>query len=414
MLTTLFPRNFHTYSALPLLGSVADTFDDWLLDRGYTVNSRKFAIQMLRHIDKDLRRRGIEQVTDLTHSTLHRSWRVLIQRFHSKAGTVRVLEHYLKMRGLLSRDDKAAPYSEIDSQVTAYADYLQEVRGCAQKTICEHVRTAQYFLTHLGKRSRRLQTLTSSDVEKYIKKAGKRLSRRSLQQGISDLRSFLRFLAAKGQIPPGLDTRIDTPRVYRLEQLPRSLPWEMVRAFLRSIDRTTDKGLRDYTMFLLIATYGLRVSEIAALTLENIQWRTNRIRILQRKTSAPLELPLTNEVGTALFKYLKRVSPRPPHRQIFLRMTTPIGPLSPISVSAAFPVWSRRSGLGIPFKGAHCLRHSYASNLLKNHTSLKTIGDILGHQCAESTVTYLRLATNDLRDVALPVPMKPAQKEVRS
>ena len=414
MLTTLFPRNFHRYSALPLLGSVADTFDDWLLDRGYTVNSRKFAIHMLRHIDKDLRRRGIEQVTDLTYSTLYRSWRVLIQRFHSKAGTVRVLEHYLKMRGLLSRDDKAEPYSEIDSLVTAYADYLQEVRGCAQKTICEHVRTAQYFLTHLGKRSRRLQTLTSSDVEKYIKKAGKRLSRRSLQQAVSDLRSFLRFLAAKGQIPPGLDTRIDTPRVYRLEQLPRSLPWEMVRAFLQSIDRTTDKGLRDYTMFLLIATYGLRVSEIAALTLENIQWRPNRIRILQRKTSAPLELPLTNEVGTALFKYLKRVSPRPPHRQIFLRMTTPIGPLSPISVSAAFQAWSRRSGLGIPFKGAHCLRHSYASNLLKNHTSLKTIGDILGHQCAESTVTYLRLATNDLRDVALPVPMKPAQKEVRS
>jgi integrase/recombinase XerD len=414
MLTALFPRNFHTYSALPLLGSVADNFDDWLLNRGYTVNSRKLAIHMLRHIDKDLCRRGIEQATDLTHSTLHRSWRVLIQRFHSKGGTVRVLEHYLKMRGLLSRDDKAEPYSEIDIQVTAYADYLQEVRGCAQKTICEHVRTAQYFLTHLEKRLQRLQTLTSSDLEEYIKKAGKRLSRRSLQQAVSDLRSFLRFLAAKGEIPTGLDTRIDTPRVYRLEQLPRSLPWEMVRAFLRSIDRTTDKGLRDYTIFLLIATYGLRVSEIAALTLENIQWRTNRIRILQRKTSAPLELPLTNEVGTALFKYLKRVSPRPPHRQIFLRVTAPIGPLNPISVTAAFQLWSRRSGLGIPFKGAHCLRHSYASNLVKNHTSLKTIGDILGHRCAESTVTYLRLATNDLRDVALPMPMKPEQKEVRS
>jgi len=414
MLTTLFPRNFHTYSALPLLGSLADSFDDWLLDRGYTVNARKFAIHMLRHIDKDLCRRRIEQVTDLTHSTLHRSWRVLIPRFHSKAGTVRVFEHYLKMRGLLSDDDKAEPCSEIDLQVTSYADYLQEVRGCAQSTICEHVRTAKYFLTHLGKRSRRLQTLTSSDLEEYIKKAGKRLSRRSLQQAVSDLRSFLRFLAAKGEIPPGLDTRIDTPRIYRREQLPRSLPWEMVRAFLQSIDRTTDNGLRDYTIFLLIATYGLRVSEIAALTFENIQWRTNRIRILQRKTSAPLELPLTNEVGTALFKYLKRVPPHPHHRHIFLRMTAPIGPLKPVSVSSAFQVWSRRTGLGIPCQGAHCLRHSYASNLLKNHTSLKTIGDILGHRCAESTLTYLRLATNDLRDVALPIPMKPEQKAVRS
>ena len=178
-----------------------------------------------------------------------------------------LLEHgdSAKDAWLASDDDKAEPCSEIDLQVTVYADYLQEV-GCAQSTICEHVRTAKYFLTHLGKRSRRLQTLTSSDLEEYIKKAGKRLSR-SLQQAVSDLRSFLRFLAARGEIPPGLDTRIDTPRIHRREQLPRSLPWEMIRAFLQSIDRTTDKGIRDYTIFLLIATYGLRASEIAAITL---------------------------------------------------------------------------------------------------------------------------------------------------
>ena len=414
MLATLFPKAFHKHSSLPLLGSIADKFDDWLLDRGYTVGSRTNAIEMLRHIDKDLRRRGVEHVTHLTHSTLSCSWRAFPQRFASRAGTVRVLEQYLKARNFLNGRDGIELRSEIEVQVAAYADYLQEVRGCARRTICGHIRTAKYFLTHLRRGARELQALTGGDLEGYIKRAGRRLGRGGLQNEVGVLRSFLRFLAAKGKVPPGLDGQIDSPRLYRLEQLPRSLPWETVRAFLRSIDRTTTLGLRDYTMFLLIATYGLRVSEIVALRLENIQWRTNRIKIVQRKTSMPLELPLTNEVGTALFKYLHRVPPRPPHRQIFLRMIAPIGPLKPTAVTRAFHAWSRRSGLGIPSQGAHCMRHAYAANLLRNGTSLKTIGDILGHQCARSTVTYLRLAIGDLRDVALPLPTRPEQKEERS
>ena len=106
MLTTLFQRTFHKYLALPLLGAIANDFDDWLLAQGYAVNSRAHAIEMFPHIDKDLRRRGIEHVTRLTHSTLRLCWRVLIRRFAAKAGTVRVLERYLETRGLLNGDDK--------------------------------------------------------------------------------------------------------------------------------------------------------------------------------------------------------------------------------------------------------------------------------------------------------------------
>src|SRR5437762_6015363 len=134
MLTTLFPKACHAHSSLPPLGSIADNFDDWLLDRGYKVTSRTNAIEMLHHIDSDLRRRGIKHITRLTHGILHRSWRALIPRFPTWACTVRVLERYLKTRGLLDEDDKAEPCSKIDVQITAYADYLQEVRGCAQGT----------------------------------------------------------------------------------------------------------------------------------------------------------------------------------------------------------------------------------------------------------------------------------------
>ena len=207
-----------------------------------------------------------------------------------------------------------------------------------------------------------------------------------------------------GRVPHGLASQIDTPRLYRLEQLPRALPWDTVCALLRSIDTTTAMGRRDYAMFLLIATYGLRASEVVAFTLDDIRWRQGSLRIDQRKTSSPLELPLTNEVLSALVKHLKQTPPPAPYRRVFLRMRAPIGVLKPTAITEAFQALVRKSRLGISFQGPHCLRHSYAAHLLKNGTPLKTIGDILGHRTAESTSMYLRLATGDLREVALAVP----------
>ena len=225
--------------------------------------------------------------------------------------------------------------------------------------------------------------------------------------------------SSAGEAPTGLDTQIDTPRVYRGEQLPRALPWDTVLAFLRTIDRTSPLGRRDHTIFLLMATYGLRTCEVVTLTLDDVQWRAGRLRIPQRKTRGSLWLPLTDEVGTALLDYLRhgraalhvrrqRASFQGPppcsYRELFLRCRTPRGVLKPTAVTEAFQAWSKRSGLAIPFQGPHCMRHSYAVHLLRSGLSLKTIGDLLGHRTLESTCVYLRLAVDDLRDVALSLP----------
>jgi integrase/recombinase XerD len=235
---------------------------------------------------------------------------------------------------------------------------------------------------------------------------------------VAHLRAFLRFAGSRGEAPIGLDTQIDTPRVYREEQLPRALSWEIVQALLRAIDRTTPGGLRDYAIFLLISTYGLRASEIVSLTLDDVEWRARRLRIRQRKTAGVLWLPLTDEVATALLDYLRQGRPQlavrryrrgfqtdpPKYREVFLRCHTPAGVLKSTAVTEAFQAWSRRSELEIPFQGVHCLRHSYALHLLRSGLSLKTIGDLLGHRSSESTCVYLRLATDDLREVALSFP----------
>jgi site-specific recombinase XerD len=281
------------------------------------------------------------------------------------------------------------------------------VRGLAPRTIEEHRRSACGFLDHLDYDAHPacLEGLSAGQVEAFVRLSAARLGRGAQQHLVAHLRSLLRFLAAKGQCPSGLDTTIDTPRLYRLEQLPRALPWDTVQVLLQAIDRHTPVGLRDYTMLFLIATYGLRVSEIAALTLDDIHWRQGWLQVPRCKTHRSLQLPLTDEVADALMHYLRHARPNQvPYRALFLRHQNPIRPLSRVAVSGVFRRWATRSGVDVPFYGAHCLRHAYAVHLLRTGTSLKTIGDLLGHSHSNSTYVYLRLATEELREVALSVP----------
>ena len=406
MLQSLLPRTHQKFRALPLLGSVADGFDDWLATSGYTRGSRKLTIRFLTHADADLRKRGVRNIAKLSRPILYDSWRKLIKDFPCHAGTVRTLARYLNGVGLIETGpiEKAPSVSSATLLSDEYANYLLEVRGFSRSTVSHHRVASRCFLEHMEARPVALAAVQPSDIEAYVTQAGQRMCRASLQHEIAVVRGLLRFLSTDGRVRTGLDRQIDTPRLYRLEQLPRALPWDTVTKLLKSIDTKSAMGLRDYAMFLLIATYGLRASEVVAITLDDIRWRQGSLRIHQRKTQSPLELPLTNEVSAALVKHLRRTPPTAPHRRIFLRMRAPIGILKPTAITEAFQALVRGSGMEIPFHGPHCLRHSFAVQLLKNGTSLKMIGDILGHRTAESTSVYLRLATGDLREVSLPIP----------
>ncbi len=409
MLRSLLPKAHHKFLSLPLLGPITDGFDDWLAASGFTRGSRKFSIWMLPRVDANLRRRRIDEVAKLNHAVLHRCWKALMKIYPCGAGTVHTLERYLISSGLIVDGRQTTPQTSTLSE--DYTNHLCQVRGFSASTVSSHRRTAQSFLQHLKESGIAVGRIRASNIETYISKAGRRLSRASLQHDIAALRGFLRFLTTDGRLPAGLDLQIDTPRLYRLEQLPRAVAWETVRTLLQSVDTKSPMGLRDYAMFLLIATYGLRASEVVAVGLDDIHWRRGVLRIHQRKTSSALELPLTNEVVSALVKHLKRTPPPEPYRRVFLRMRAPMGLLKPTAVAEAFQALVRKSGLSISYQGPHCLRHAYALHLLKNGTPLKTIGDILGHRTAESTSMYLRLATGDLREVALAVPGAHTSKE---
>lgn len=403
MLTDLFPKGHARYSSLRLLGPILDGFARWLHQQGYPRIPLRCHVRTTRRLEAKLRRRGCRSLGDVTRDRLRACGPRHSQTDANLASTVRLLERYLGQQGHFA---PPGPPSRIESKLAAYELHLQRVRGLARKTIAQHRFTASQFLQHLSfeRDPSRLAQLTASHVESFVQLTGQRLERASLQHTVAQLRAFLRYLVLLGEIHPGLDAQIDTPRVYRLEQLPRALPWETVQAFLRGIKRTTPLGRRDYAIFLLIATYGLRASEVVALKFEDIEWRAGRLRVAQRKTAAPLLLPLTDTVASSLLDYLRLGRPPSSCRELFVRHRAPAGVLKPTAVTEAFQAWSRRGGLKIPFQGPHSLRHSYAVRLLRQGTTLKTIGDLLGHRSAESTCVYLRLAVEDLREVALPLP----------
>jgi integrase/recombinase XerD len=410
MLKAVVPQVHRRYSSLRPLGSILDDFTDWLLQRGYrrsVIRDRLFAAN---RINRALRQRSCWTIDDITRQALRACMPIDSRDDPKFASTLRSLERYFDERGLLNASGPPSQRVRSESLLQDYGLYLESVRGFVSSTISDHLVTASNFLDHLSYEANPscLRDLTHKHLEAFIRVTVEGISRESLQHEIAHLRSFLRFLAGRGQAMTGLETQIDTPRVYKGERLPHSLPWDTVRAFLLSIDRTTSLGVRDYVIFLLMATYGLRCSEIVALKLDDIQWRTHRLLVFQRKTASHLVLPLTDPVGEALVDYLSRGRPKLPFREVFVRNRAPAGSLNAGAVSKSFAACVRRSGLPIPFMGPHCLRHSYAVHLLRQGVPLKTIGDVLGHKSAESTCVYLRLAVEDLRDVGLCLPAETA------
>lgn len=403
MLKKLVPGSWEKYVSLPVLGAVVGAFAGWLSERGFARTSVRSHLRATVVVDRDLRRAGVRDASGISRQALEQCVRGNAQD-QGVLATIRSLERFLGEQGAMTDPQRVRSFK--DAIVADYAAYLTDVRGLVATTVSGHLGTVSRFLTGLGddELAFRLSTLSPHDLEAFVRSAGQHYGRDTLSHVVANLRSFLRFLGVRGLAPSRLDSHVDSPRTYRRERLPRSLPWETVRALLQSIDQRGAKGVRDYAMLLLIATYGLRCCEIVGLTLNDIDWRQRRIRVPQRKTGSVVFLPLNDEVGTVLERYLRQARSASSRREVFLRMRAPSGALRPTAVSSAFDWWARRSGLGIPYKGAHCLRHSYAVNLLRRGTPLKTIGDILGHHLAESTCMYLGLALEDLRAVALPVP----------
>lgn len=377
----------------------------WFSHHGYTRLTICNHIKALTRLVRWLQRLRGPDLKGLTQSDLSSAYDWFRKREPGVAGTTRALEKFFRERQFIP-EGKTPPLPASERELEDHGTYLREACGLTTTTIQGHQSRLRFFLRFLkfDEHASVIRTLRMDQIEVFLRKAARTNNRFSLQHVVASLRGFLRRKHVQGVLKRPLHQHIDTPRTYRLEQLPRSLPWEQVVALLRSIDRSRPDGLRDFTLLYLAAAYGLRSSELVRLTLDDINWRAGVLHVSQSKTRQTLQLPLTEEAGGVLARYLKNGRPQSEHRQLFLRRRAPTGPLAHTAVHDILEYRIRRSGLELPLLGTHVLRHSFAVHLLRRGVPMRQIGEALGHRDCQSTAVYLRLAVDDLRDVGLPVP----------
>jgi integrase/recombinase XerD len=287
-----------------------------------------------------------------------------------------------------------------------YREWLQVQRGLAQASIRALMWEGRNFLSWYAAQSPLddLRKLNVRDIDIYFEMRAAGLRRRSLKDVAERLRSLMRFLYTTDRIGIDLARRIIAPVLHAYESIPSALSAEQISAVLKNTRKDRSPlGYRDYAMLLLLSTYGLRDGEITRLRLEDIDWRAETLHIRHSKTGANSKLPLMTEVGEALLNYLRRGRPKTDAREIFIRARAPYQRLS----SLYSEVRRRLEAAGVkPLGkcGPHTFRHARAVSLLRASVSRKVIGDLLGHRSEEATLAYLKLATEDLRAIALEIP----------
>ena len=288
----------------------------------------------------------------------------------------------------------------------AYETWLRDERGLATASIDALMWEARHFLVWQLDRggAASLIELSVRDIDLYMERRTPGLRRKSLKDVAERLRSLLRYMYRTGHVPIDLAPHVIAPLLYAYEGVPSTLERGQIVAVLEATKNDiSPMGLRDYAMLQLLATYGLRSGEIRNLLLEDIDWRAESLRVLHSKTRACSYLPLMAPVGEALLDYLRQGRPQTDKREVFIRSRAPHLPLRNIYSE----IRRRLSAAGVkpPGKcGPHIFRHARAVELLRASVPRKIIGDLLGHRSTESTIPYLKLATEDLRAIALGVP----------
>lgn len=291
--------------------------------------------------------------------------------------------------------------------VRNYDTWMVEMRGLSPNTRRNNCFEMVSFLRWLQDHGTSIETLHLADLDAYTASRLVAMKRRSKANVISALRGVLRYLFDSNQIATDLADAIERPIVYEHEATPMTIPRSDIDRLLEiaRVDRT-QLGIRNYAILMLLSTYGLRSGEIRGLRLSDIDWRHERIHIRHTKTGACSDLPLLRGPADALFDYLKCARPVTSTREVFVQAVAPYAPLRG-GLHRVLNHAIQAAGVSLSGKrGVHVLRHSRAESLLGSGVSIKVIGDILGHYSTRGTAMYLKLATDDLRSVALELPQE--------
>jgi integrase/recombinase XerD len=289
-----------------------------------------------------------------------------------------------------------------------FDSYLRDLKGLVPKSREAILRAARRMIAwHRRTKPRQpLGRLSVKDVLACAADIAERYAcHRTRSKAMTCLRGFLRYLRWSGVCRDDLSRYVPRVPIWRAATLPDHLAWEDVRRLIASIDVSVHAGRRDRALLLLVATTGMRNGEIRRLHLGDVRWRRGEILLRRTKNRRERAVPLLQETGRALADYILRARPRVADRHIFLTHRPPFRHFRVSSgVSALVRRHLGRLGVRTRWGGAHLLRHSLATQMVRQERPIKEVSDLLGHQSIEATSVYVKVALPQLASCALPFP----------
>lgn len=297
-------------------------------------------------------------------------------------------------------------YKEAKSKTisdTRIEQYLQDLqyRGYSHASLISFSRVLHCFYDMIDMQDSE-EPITLADIDKGIETyTSRHTNRRTIEAYMNRIRTYLRYATEQGWCQSGLDKAVTSPRMYKEENLPSFIPWNIVQKTLGRMKNAKGKSAkRNYTIVLLLATYGLRCSEVANLKISDIDWRKEQIHIHRAKNGKSQTLPLLHSVGEEIIAYLREARKNDSKSDSLFFCAK--APFRPITCHAIHDIVRRAitTDVKIKHKGPHALRHSHATFLINNDQTMKEVGDLLGHTSLDSTKIYAKVDFQSLREVS--------------
>jgi len=402
MLESSFQKHGISKRCPDALAAELQTFTTSLIEQGYADMTVRVKVKLVMSVGKWLKRNRLA-VADLAEPLVEA---FLKRKCQMRKGDLRTLQQFLEH---LRRQNVVPPRSlpcdksPLAHILNRYEAYLRIERGLVAHTIEEYQCFVRKFLQdRFRSRPLFLKALKASDISDFILRP--KPSKRA-QLMTTAFRSFFRFLLEKGELQADLATSVPTVANWRLSTVPKYLTPKEVELVLKACDRRTAVGRRDYAILLLLARLGLRAGEVVALQLGDIDWRAGEI-LVRGKGLLHDRMPLPADVGGALASYLRRDRPSCQSRRVFVCTKAPRrGFAGPSTLTTIVRRALERANLHPGFKGAHLLRHSLATSMLRSGASMGEIGEVLRHRAANTTEIYAKVDFEGLRSLAQPWPI---------
>jgi site-specific recombinase XerD len=384
-----------------------DAYAVAVAEQGYTHDSIRQQIVVIAAFSRWLKQKHID-VEALNSKVVDRFLRPRRRQHLIRRGEPKTLERLLAMlcqKGVVKHPQQPVADNARTRIVKEFRCYLLQERGLSPATLLNYVPVVEQFLAErFHNKAPNFAMLRATHVTGFVMRQARQLSPVRAGLMVTALRSFLRYLRYRGAITTDLAGCVPTVPNWSLSTIPRFLPAATVERVLECCDRKTSVGRRNHAILLLLARLGVRAGEVVGLRLDDIDWGTSQITI-RGKGGKSAQLPLAADVGAALAAYLRHDRPRSATRSVFLRHRAPLVGLGNSStISSLVRRALKHAGVESAHTGAHVLRHSLATSLLRQGGSLDEIGELLRHQSPNTTAIYAKVDVTSLHTLALPWP----------